>query len=329
MLTEILVHVPLLMLKQLTKLFDVACSLTDVLALHPASRDPFSPGPREHLNPLLNILSVLRNGDYRFVPLLLNKVNEVLPKLANPMLQNVPDSVAANACNIDIFDGFGNAGMAQPPVMMDEYEKKYNPHIEDLPTDSGSSQVGSSSSNNGLNSPFIGSPPVMSPGGEYAHGLPDSYNPMSGILMNQMGGSASHNGQHQPSNPPQTPHSQHQQHPSIPAMQNIGAHIQTGLNPPMDQPPNNNMEHQSRNFAQPFNNGIAYMNAMSQNVSTNNMMNRQGPTRANSFAVAPNSQLRTIREFDALQRANSDMSTMNSLGMNGLSSEMDFNSTLR
>lgn len=315
---------PSLMQMQLTKLFDVACSLTDVLALHPASRDPFSPGPREHLNPLLNILSVLRSGDYRFVPLLLSKVNEVLPKLANPMLQNVPDNVATNACNIDIFDGFGNAGMAQPPVLMDEYEKKYNPHMDDLPVDSASSQGGSSTSNNEMNSPFISSPPVISPGGEYAHGLPDnSYNPISGIMMNP-----SHNGQAPPSNPPQTPHSQHQHHPSIPAMQNIGAHIQTGLNTSMDQTPNVNMEHQTHNFGQPFNNGIAYMNAMSQNVSTNNM-NRQGPSRANSFAVTPNPQLRAIGDFHALQRANSEMSTMNQLGMNNLATEMDFSTALR
>ncbi|KKY37723.1 putative c6 zinc finger protein [Diaporthe ampelina] len=112
----------------LTKLFDVACSLTDVLALHPASRDPFSPGPREQLNPLLNVLTVLRNGDYRFVPLLISKINETLPKLANPMLQNVPENVATKACNIDIFDGFGNAGMAQPPVLMDDFAMGPNQH---------------------------------------------------------------------------------------------------------------------------------------------------------------------------------------------------------
>ncbi|ROW16051.1 hypothetical protein VPNG_02509 [Cytospora leucostoma] len=318
----------LLNVSLLTKLFDVACSLTDALALHPASRDPFSPGPREHLNPLLNILSVLRNGDYRFVPLLFSKVNEVLPKLANPMLQNVPDSVANNACNIDIFDGFGNAGMAQPPVMMDEYEKKYVPHMEDLPADSGSSHGGSSASNNDMNSPFIGSPPVMSPGGDYAHGLPEnSYNPISGLMMNQMGGSASHNGQAPSANQPQTPRSQHQHHPSIPAIQNIRGHMHSSSITSMDHTPNVNMEHQPHNFGQPFNNGIAYMNAMSQNVSTNNMA-RQEPSRANSFAITPNPQLRTIGEFQALQRANSDITTMSSLRMNGLQTEMDFNSPI-
>lgn len=311
--------------RQLTKLFDVACSLTDALALHPASRDPFSPGPREHLNPLLNILSVLRNGDYRFVPLLFSKVNEVLPKLANPMLQNVPDSVANNACNIDIFDGFGNAGMAQPPVMMDEYERKYVPHMEDLPADSGSSHGGSSASNNDMNSPFIGSPPVMSPGGEYAHGLPEnSYNPISELMMNPMGGPAS---QTPSSNQPQTPRSQNQHHPSIPAMQNIRGHMHSSSITSMDHTPNVNMEHQPHNFGQPFNNGIAYMNAMSQNVSTNNMA-RQEPSRANSFAITPNPQLRTIGEFQALQRANSDITTMSSLRMNGLQTEMDFNSPI-
>jgi hypothetical protein len=54
---------------------------------------------------------VLRNGDNRFLPLLLAKVNDVLPRLVNPMLQTVPDTPATMCADLDIFDGFGNAGM--------------------------------------------------------------------------------------------------------------------------------------------------------------------------------------------------------------------------
>jgi hypothetical protein len=319
-------------LKQLTKLFDVAGSLTDVLALYPASRDPFSPGPREQLNPLLNVLTVLRNGDYRFVPLLISKINETLPKLASPMLQNVPDNVATKACNLDIFDGFGNAGMAQPPVMMDDYEKKYTPGMDDTPVDSGSSQGGSASSNHELNSPFMSSPPATSPGGEYAHGLADNnYGSMSGIMMNPMGASSSMNGQPPAPNPPQTPHTRHQPQQSISSMQNINTHMQHdiqqhGMGNPLDHTPNMGVDQQNHNFGQQFNNGIAYMNAMSQGMNTNNLVSRHGPSRTNSFAMNPNQHtIRTVADFQALQRANSDMSTMSSLGLtNGLGADMDF-----
>lgn len=59
----------------------------------------------------MTLLSVLRNGDHRFLPLLLAKVNDVLPRLVNPMLQTVPDTPANMCAEVDIFDGFGNAGI--------------------------------------------------------------------------------------------------------------------------------------------------------------------------------------------------------------------------
>jgi hypothetical protein len=70
----------------------------------------------------MTLLSVLRNGDHRFLPLLLSKVHDVLPRLVNPMLQTVPDPPASSSNNnnicipadVDIFDGFGNAGMGVP-----------------------------------------------------------------------------------------------------------------------------------------------------------------------------------------------------------------------
>jgi hypothetical protein len=325
-------------LKQLTKLFDIACSLTDVLALYPASRDPFSPGPREQLNPLLNIVTVLRNGDYRFVPLLISKLNETLPKLASPMLQNVPETVAIKSCNMDIFDGFGNAGMAQPPVMMDDYEKKYTPCMDDTAIDSGSSQGGSASSHHELNSPFMSSPPATSPGGDYPRNLAENnYGSMSGMIMNPMGASSSMNGQPPaPNPPPQTSrtHAQHQPRQSISSMQNINPHMQHDMQQhpmggnPLDNTSNMGVDHQNHNYGQQFNNGIAYMNAMSQGMNTNNLVSRQGPSRTNSFAMNPNQQaIRTVADFQALQRANSDMTTMGSIALgNGLQmgAEMDY-----
>lgn len=309
---------------QLTELFDVACTLTEVLALYPASRDPFSPGPHEQLNPLLNVLSMLRNGDHRFMPLLVSKVHEVLPQLANPMLQNVPDSVANNICSVDIFDGFGNAGMAQTPAMMD-FEKKYPS------PDSSSSQAGGSSSANDLHSPFVSSP--MSPPSDFSHGLANtSFNPMSEVMMNQMGqaiGTPTTT-----SNPPATPLPQHQPATPITPMPTLNPHIQNGMNSTLDQPANLNMTHQNQSFGQPFNQSMSYaMSAMGQNMNANNMIHRQTPNRANSFALAQNPQVRTIGDFQALQRTNSEMSAMNPMGgMNNAlgqaGADMDF-STLR
>ncbi|KAI9055314.1 hypothetical protein LZ554_000274 [Drepanopeziza brunnea f. sp. 'monogermtubi'] len=96
------------------KLFDVACSLTDVLSLLPPNPDPFQLGPRDYLHDFMTLLSVLRHGDHRFLPLLLAKVNDVLPRLVNPMLQTVPDTSSNTCADVDIFDGFGNAGIGVP-----------------------------------------------------------------------------------------------------------------------------------------------------------------------------------------------------------------------
>jgi hypothetical protein len=64
----------------------------------------------------MRLISALRSGENRFLPLLLAKVNDVLPTLVNPMLKTVPDPPAnAIPCHdVDIFDGFGSGGMGIP-----------------------------------------------------------------------------------------------------------------------------------------------------------------------------------------------------------------------
>lgn len=247
------------------------------------------------------------------MPLLLNMAHELLPKIISPMLQNVPDSVAMNACNVDIFDGFGNGGMAQPSAMMDSYEKKYTP------PESNSSQGGGSASGNDMHSPFVSSP--MSPVVEVAHGMPNTYNPIPEAMMNQMGQSTAM--PHIPtSNASPTSHLQ-QAHTPISPMPNL---MQNGINTPAEQQ-QSNLAH---NFGQHFNQSLPFMSGMggqSMHMNGNSMMPRQMPSRASSFALNPNPQLRTIGDFQTLQRANSDMSTIGSMGMNnGLQagSEMDF-----
>jgi hypothetical protein len=76
------------------KLFDIACTLTDVMACVPLEPTAFEVGPREYLHQFLTLISTLRGGDSRFLPLLLAKVNEVLPSMAAPIarpLMNLHD----------------------------------------------------------------------------------------------------------------------------------------------------------------------------------------------------------------------------------------------
>jgi hypothetical protein len=152
------------------------------LSLLPANPDPFTLGPRDYLHDFMTLLSVLRKGDNRFLPLLLSKVHDVLPRLINPMLQTVPDAPANAMCDVDIFDGFGNAGIGVPSqfpgyngngtsgefkVEHPEHEygnrpsanigmASYDKRIEDL-----GSPVGNSV--NGENSPFTSPPMMQSP----------------------------------------------------------------------------------------------------------------------------------------------------------------------
>ncbi|KAK7219297.1 hypothetical protein V2G26_007300 [Clonostachys chloroleuca] len=94
------------------KLLEVTHSTVKFLLLQPASRDPFAISPHKYINQLLSVIAISRNSDHRFLPVLLNKAREILPRLVSPMLQNPPEN--PNIANVDIFDGFGNTGIAQP-----------------------------------------------------------------------------------------------------------------------------------------------------------------------------------------------------------------------
>lgn len=144
------------------------------------------------------MVGALRNGDERFMPLLFHMVSEALPRLVSPLLQNAPDTVAANLANIDLFDGFGNAGMGQPPAgqmgfggleeegfaagVGEEYERKYSP------------ESSGNSSGNGLQqgtSPEMGppsfttSPGIVSPGVEFQGGMGE-FGTFPEVMMGRM-----------------------------------------------------------------------------------------------------------------------------------------------
>ncbi|GAO18567.1 hypothetical protein UVI_02012400 [Ustilaginoidea virens] len=172
----------------IVKVLELCSSLTEYLAMQPPSRDPFTIGPREHLNQIITMVAICRNGDYRFMPLLMYKIGEVLPRMTNPMLQNAPDNV--NLANMDIFDGFGNAGMAQPPNQMhmpietdydrkfsvEEYDKSYamdmngnTPESAPLSNHSNSSPSIGQQGSADMGGSFVSSPGLLSPGMELPH----------------------------------------------------------------------------------------------------------------------------------------------------------------
>ncbi len=67
------------------KIFDVACTVTDVIACVPLDSGIFEVGPSEYLNQFLSLISNLRGGGSRFLPLLLAKISEILPSMTTPI----------------------------------------------------------------------------------------------------------------------------------------------------------------------------------------------------------------------------------------------------
>lgn len=63
------------------KIFDIACTLTDVIACVPLDTAIFGTIPADYLDQFLYLISRLRGGASRFVPLLLAKISETIPSL--------------------------------------------------------------------------------------------------------------------------------------------------------------------------------------------------------------------------------------------------------
>jgi hypothetical protein len=66
------------------KLFDVACTLTDVMSCVPYEQHTFEYGPRDYLNQIMTQISGLRGGNQRYMPLLLSKINDAMPSMPTP-----------------------------------------------------------------------------------------------------------------------------------------------------------------------------------------------------------------------------------------------------
>ncbi|KAF4344392.1 transcription activator amyR [Fusarium beomiforme] len=254
------------------KLLEICLNLTTFLANVAPDRHPLAVGPHQWLQDILDSLDPARNGDFAYTPLLLAKVNEILPRLADPLLRNAPES-ASFSMSADIFDGFGNAGMASMPPMneynqgmiVDESETKYDM--------SGSSPdtIPNSNYSNGtppgtqpgsdMTSAFAGSPAnVMSPGIDYNVGNVN----MGGFDMPEMGMNSFTGAQPNPMN-----NMQHQQ--------------RIGSQPPMQSMQNQNVSNPA------------------MNPSINQIYGIQQPQRQNSYQMQNQpalSQMGSMPEMD-------------------------------
>lgn len=102
------------------KLFDVACTLTDVISCVPIDTATFEFGPRDYLSQFLTLISTLRGGGSRYVGLLQAKIRETLPLMAGsfalPMLSPI---LAERAIKYEESSGSSNStpyGSPQCPV---------------------------------------------------------------------------------------------------------------------------------------------------------------------------------------------------------------------
>ena len=97
---------------QIEKLFDIACCLADAVAVTSFSPDAFALGPRDYVSRFLTLISTLRGGQSRYLPLLLTKLSEALPNLPLPRSLNLPQTHPAST--------IGMSGTV-PSNMTDDY----------------------------------------------------------------------------------------------------------------------------------------------------------------------------------------------------------------
>lgn len=71
------------------KIFDIACALADVLPFVSTTTSQLELGPVDYLTGTTSLLAKLPDGESKFVPLLLAKVNELLPELVKGLCEAV------------------------------------------------------------------------------------------------------------------------------------------------------------------------------------------------------------------------------------------------
>lgn len=85
------------------KLFDVACTLTDVMSVIPGEQYTFEFGPRDYLNQLMTLISNLRGGHQRYLPLLMQKINDSVANTPGYTIPAIPPSIRSEV--EEVYDG--------------------------------------------------------------------------------------------------------------------------------------------------------------------------------------------------------------------------------
>ncbi|KAF5663235.1 transcription activator amyR [Fusarium heterosporum] len=163
------------------KLVEVTLNLINLLANKPQPRQSFDLGPRHWLKQVMDIMDAIRTNQFQFVPLLLSKVNEILPRVIRPVLDNAPENPQFKMP--DMFDGFGNAGMAQMP--MEDYNPpmpvgNYNQTIPMSDYDHKYQDMGGNSPDSLPNSHHSNGTP---PGSQAGNEMPQSFVSSPGTVM--------------------------------------------------------------------------------------------------------------------------------------------------
>ena len=128
------------------KLFDVACTLVDVMACVPIDQPTFGLGPRDYLDQFLRLLSQLRGGQERYLPLLLSKAVDSIPDqvsalkvprmLPIPITRILPTTSGTPA--VQVSRRSEGEGAERSPVKHLDHEDRYSSSISDpLLPDSG------------------------------------------------------------------------------------------------------------------------------------------------------------------------------------------------
>ncbi|KAL9612850.1 MAG: hypothetical protein Q9167_002582 [Letrouitia subvulpina] len=73
------------------KIFDVACTLVDVMSCVPIESRNSELGSQDYLNHLIRLISTLRGGDSRYLPLIMTKIQDTVPSVAATLNQPLPN----------------------------------------------------------------------------------------------------------------------------------------------------------------------------------------------------------------------------------------------
>jgi SP family general alpha glucoside:H+ symporter-like MFS transporter len=100
---------------QTEKIFDITCALADILPFISTSTPSFELGPIDYLTQTTSLLSKLPGGSTKFVPLLLAKVNELLPELVTSLCESLKLEVGVEV---------GRVGEVMSPDTRGVYEEE-------------------------------------------------------------------------------------------------------------------------------------------------------------------------------------------------------------